>query len=124
MKHIWLIDDDADDREVFAMALSAIGLQVGLYFSHNGEEALKAATAGDFGLPDYIFLDLNMPKLGGLGFLKELRARGLYQGIPVFIYTTSSRGPDIDQCVALGGKLMTKHSSFDELCNDLRKHLL
>lgn len=119
MKHIWLIDDDADDREVFGMALETTGLEARLSYSHNGEEALESATALDFSPPDYIFLDLNMPKLDGLGFLKEIRARGLCQGIPVFIYTTSSRGPDIDQCLALGGKLITKHSSFDELCADL-----
>lgn len=124
MKHIWLIDDDADDREVFGMALVSLGLEAGLHCSSNGEEALLWASSQNFNKPDYIFLDLNMPRLGGLGFLQEIRERGLCKDIPVFIYTTSSRGHDIDECMALGGKLMTKHSSFSALCEDLKRQLV
>lgn len=123
MKHIWLIDDDADDREVFGMALDSIGLPTRLLFSQNGEEALRTATNEAFIHPDYIFLDLNMPRMNGLSFLKEIRSMRLCEGIPVFIYTTSSRGYDIDQCLALGGRLMTKHSSFNALCDDLKRLL-
>lgn len=123
MKKVWLIDDDLEDREVFEMALASLELPTRFFYSDNGETALEQVASTAFQTPDYIFLDLNMPKLGGLAFLSEIRSRNICHDVPVFIYTTSSMGTDIDACIRMGGVLVTKHSSFAALCADLQKLL-
>lgn len=123
MKKIWLIDDDEDDIEIFDSALRTLTIKNSLIIAKNGEEALQQILSSTIVDPDYIFLDLNMPKMNGLKFLTALRQKKVFDGVPVFIYTTSSFGPDIDHCVNMGGKLVTKHSSFVALCSELKQLL-
>lgn len=124
MKRIWLIDDDQDDKEVFELALGKLDVETQLSYAANGEHALQAANDPAFLRPDYIFLDMNMPRINGLEFLTKLRNGRLFEGVPVFIYSTSSVGPDIDKCLSLGGILLTKHSSFTALCEELERRLI
>ena len=91
---LFLIDDDPDDQHVFAEALSEIDGSVSLLTASNGLEALETLRKGSSRLPDLIFLDLNMPKMNGKQFLKELKSEPNLQDIPVVIYTTSSAKTD------------------------------
>lgn len=123
MKKVLLIDDDQDEKELFEYALSTLPVPTEFAYASDGEDALTLIQRNDFTRPDYIFLDLNMPKVGGLQFLTELRERHMYPGVPVFIYTTSATGPDIDHCVQLGGRLFTKHNSLNDLCAGLSQRI-
>ena len=70
--YCFLIDDDDDDRKIFGIALSKIDEGIEYRYAANGIEAidhLKATTK----IPDYIFLDLNMPKMTGVECLIELK---------------------------------------------------
>ena len=71
-----------------------------LYVADNGLEAL-AMLRGDAETPPLIpadrriiLLDLNMPKMNGLEFLKELRADSAIGDIPVVVLTTSNEVRD------------------------------
>lgn len=120
VRSVLLVDDDTDDRELFEMALDEIATPTRFFYACDGEDALKQVTAADFEQPDYIFLDLNMPRMNGVVLLEEMRRLQLFPGTPVYVYTTSSGGPDIEKCLKMGGNLFTKHNSFRELVNDLR----
>jgi CheY-like chemotaxis protein len=79
--------------------------------------------------PDIIFLDLNMPRMNGLEFLKAIKTHRSYKRIPVIIYTTSSNPEDIRKTKDLGATdFVTKPSDFDELYQKLitilNKHLI
>lgn len=68
-----LVDDDADDQEIFLYALRDINLPVLCLFARDGREALrKLADAVE--MPDYIFLDLNMAPMDGRSCLTALKA--------------------------------------------------
>jgi CheY-like chemotaxis protein len=72
-------------------------------------------------LPDYIFVDLNMPRMGGLQFLKEIKQTETLKHIPVIIYSTSSNPGDIAKTRELGAvSFVTKPSRFSDLCNFLQ----
>lgn len=66
----------------------------------NGYEALSYLDNGI--LPDAIVLDINMPKLGGIDFLTNIRNSGFFQHIPVIIVSSEEDGKVIEKCLDLG----------------------
>jgi len=117
---LFLVDDDMDDHEIFKSALEKVDADLTLLTATNGFEALDALAAAKT-LPDYIFVDLNMPRMGGLQFLKEIKQKDALKNIPVIIYSTSSNPVDIAKTKELGAEtFITKPSRFSDLCSLLQ----
>lgn len=117
---LFLVDDDIDDHEIFKSALAKVDEDLALLTATNGYEALNVLSTAST-LPDYIFVDLNMPRMGGLQFLKEIKQTETLKNIPVIIYSTSSNPSDIDKTKQLGAvSFITKPSRFSDLCNILQ----
>jgi CheY-like chemotaxis protein len=117
---LFLVDDDIDDHEIFKSALAKVNEELALITATNGYEALEALSMANT-LPDYIFVDLNMPRMDGLQFLKEIKQTETLRHIPVIIYTTSSNPSDIAKTKELGAvSFVTKPSRFSELCSLLQ----
>ena len=75
-------------------------------------------------MPDFIFLDINTPKMTGLECLEEIKKYPVLKNIPIIIYTTSVRGEDKEKAQRLGAfSYIVKPSSISELKGYL-KHLL
>ena len=122
MKTVFLIDDDLDDREIFQEALQSLNLTTRYVEAFDGLNALEKISENDFVIPDIIFADLNMPRLGGLEFLKKVRANPECKNVPVYIYSTSSAKEECDKCMAAGAAgFITKHYSFEDLEKELEK---
>ena len=68
MKSVFLIDDDADDREIFAETLLSEHPAINYLEAENGADALHKLRSESFPKPDLIFLDLNMPIMDGRVF--------------------------------------------------------
>jgi len=79
---ILIVDDDEGVTQTFARMLRLEGFEVRT--AVNAESGLLEADAAR---PDAIILDLRMPLLDGLGFLRRLRARDEQRGTPVAIVT-------------------------------------
>ena len=115
---IMIIDDDEDDVELFCDALKEIDHDIQCVSASNGEEALSRLSTGEGPLPDYIFLDLNMPRLNGKQCLKRLKVNSKFQNIPVVIYSTSKSKEDMEETRQLGAvHFLTKPNRI----NDLRR---
>lgn len=119
-KKILIIDDDVDDQDYFRDAVTEINPAMKCEVANNGIEALvQIKTPPPF---DYIFLDLNMPKMNGFECLISLRKQEHYKNVPVVIFTTSKNSHDIDRAKELGANLFfTKPTSFAILCNKLKQ---
>ena len=95
---ILLIEDDQLDVISVQRSLNKLESEYELHTAFNGIDGLKfletRLSTGD-PLPDVIFLDLNMPKMNGMEFLKVLRNDDELKHLKVFIITTS--GEDIDR---------------------------
>ena len=114
-----LIDDDTDDQEIFALALNQISDDYECQVANNGFDGLQHLKKKQT-LPDYIFLDLNMPRMNGKEFLREIMKQDYLRSIPVIIYTTSSSSTDITDTKALGATaFITKPFSLNELTDKL-----
>jgi CheY-like chemotaxis protein len=120
-KTILIIDDDADDRLFFTEALLEIDQALQCISAKNGLEALEVLKASNANLPDYIFLDMNMPRLNGLQCLTRIKKIKAFKHIPVIIFTTSRQPSDAEEAKRLGADLfLTKPAKFEELVNMLR----
>ncbi len=94
---IMLVEDDQVDQMTVKRAFKQNKVANPLYCAENGEEAL-AMLRGEKGekiSPKIILLDLNMPKMGGVEFLEELRKDPHLKKISVFVLTTSQADEDI-----------------------------
>jgi CheY-like chemotaxis protein len=118
-------DDDPDDRELFKEALSRIDFKTSLQsFADCSSLVNNLLKTRDGGLPDVIFLDINMPKKNGLSCLKEIRDNKRFEKIAIVILTTSTRPEDVQEANKLGANLfLNKPSNFKEL-KSLLSHLL
>jgi CheY-like chemotaxis protein len=85
IKSLMLIDDDQDDQFFFTTALNQVDETIQLYTACNGVDALEKLS---FVKPDLILLDLIMPRMNGLIFLKMIKRNRHLAQIPVIVYTT------------------------------------
>ena len=116
---VFIIDDDEDDRELFCEALSDISDSIKCVSALNGQEALHALQNSN-PLPDFIFLDLNLPRMSGTQCLAELKKMERVSSIPVIIYSTSKSEEDREKTKELGSVyFLTKPSSMVELRKEL-----
>jgi CheY-like chemotaxis protein len=102
MATCFLIDDDIDDQEIFIMALKDIGKAIQCVTANDGKEALKKLVNNTGFVPDYIFMDLNMPGMSGKQCLTAIRKIDHLSRVPVIIYSTSSDQRDILETRQLG----------------------
>ena len=89
MKPILLVEDDRVDAMTLGRALKDLKVANQLVHTSNGEEALDYLQDETNENPCVIILDLNMPKMNGMEFLKIAKADDTLRRIPVIVLTTS-----------------------------------
>ena len=94
-KKILIVEDEEELNEAYAFVLDAEGYEVTTAF--NGEEGLEAA---ELTKPDLILLDLRMPVMDGLGFLREYKK--LNQKSKIIIFSNYDLQQEIDEAFKLG----------------------
>jgi CheY-like chemotaxis protein len=115
-KICFLVDDDQDDQEIFTMALREIDLPVQCVIANDCSEAISKLRKDTTFHPDYIFLDINMPKMNGKECLREIKKEAHLQHIPVVMYSTSLKPSDIIETRKLGAiGFITKPNKVSDL---------
>jgi CheY-like chemotaxis protein len=93
-----LVEDDEVDVKNVQRAFKKNNINNPLFVAGNGEEALQLLRGNGkppiIPPPQVILLDLNMPKMGGLEFLQELRKDPRFKSLSVFVLTTSDEERD------------------------------
>lgn len=112
------VDDDPEDVELFQDAVKIIDGNFTCIVASNGCEALRTLSSL---VPDYIFLDINMPIMDGKETLMNIRGDKRFHAVPVCILSTSTNNREADICRRLGAnRWMVKPNSFEELIAGLR----
>jgi CheY-like chemotaxis protein len=115
-----VVDDDKEDRALFCEAASGIDTDIKFLIAEDGAQALQLLEQTAV-LPDYIFLDINMPKMNGKEFLVRAKKDNRIKKIPVVMYSTTSQTKEIEECYKLGAyDFLIKPPSFQKLVDDLR----
>jgi CheY-like chemotaxis protein len=111
-----IIDDDPDDQEIFEMCVRKVNKNVDFRALDNGVDAVVMLRSDDKYVPDYIFLDVNMPKMNGIDCLRELKQIKRLEHTKIFIYSTTSDHKVVDDSKQLGADdFIVKPSSTVEL---------
>ncbi|SNR16505.1 response regulator [Tenacibaculum jejuense] len=120
---ILLIEDDQIEVMKFNRILSKLDSKHRVIEANNGEEALKILEDKD-NLPNIILLDLNMPKINGIEFLKILKDDEVLKYLPTIILTTSTNQKDMLECYRIGiAGYMVKPLKYEDYQNKLIKVL-
>lgn len=120
MSTILVVDDMAIFREPIAAALRMRGFDTRV--AVDGTEALEETRRS---CPDLILLDVAMPGMDGLSFLKALRSDPRHQDTPVILLSAMADRECILQAGKLGVQdyLLKSHFSLDELVARVRRRL-
>jgi CheY-like chemotaxis protein len=97
-----LVDDDRVDVMTTKRALKDINVTNPVYTAGNGEEALELLRDGKTEKPGVILLDLNMPRMNGIEFLRVIKNDASLKMIPVVVLTTSKEEEDKVESFSLG----------------------
>jgi CheY-like chemotaxis protein len=100
-KILMIIDDDKDDRFFFCNAVKQIARGWICKEAKDGKDGLEQLRKMKQ-LPDFIFLDLNMPSMNGKECLVELKRDKRLNEIPVIMYSTSNYDEDVKVTRQLG----------------------
>jgi len=91
---ILLVEDDNVDAMTVKRALKDLKISNEMVHQLNGEEAIKHLRNDGNHKPCVILLDLNMPKMNGIEFLKVVKTDPELRQIPVVVLTTSKEERD------------------------------
>lgn len=98
---VLVIEDDQIERMKLKRATSLLEMNHNIIEAKNGEEALDLLEDKS-NLPDIILLDLNMPRMNGIEFLRTLKEDEVLKYIPSIVLTTSTNPKDVLESYKIG----------------------
>lgn len=112
IKSIMLVDDDQDDLYFFSKALEEFDVEIDLITATDGMLAFEKLKSR---VPDVILLDLNMPRMNGMAFLRSIKKIKHLKDVPVIVYTTHISVFDETEALKLGAyAVFIKPADFDK----------
>lgn len=120
-KHIFLAEDDEEDRDLFTLIISEISADYKIFVAKDGIKFMSLLNNANQ-LPVFIFLDLNMPLKNGLECLQEIKNSEKWKLIKTVILSTSSHPEQIKDMYKMGANLyMKKPNSYSSFKDSLSK---
>ena len=99
---VLIVDDSSVMRKIVQRSLRLAGLDIETVLeADNGEEALSVVRQNSI---DMIFSDINMPKMDGLEFVRQLQGLEAAKGIPVVMITTEGSQSRVVEALSLGAR--------------------
>lgn len=103
--NIILAEDDEDDRFFFKEAIDKVKIKTILTMVNDGVELMEYLGNSGNPKPHVVFLDLNMPRKGGVECLEEIRSNKEFNELTVAIYSTSASDNDIEETFVKGANI-------------------
>jgi two-component system chemotaxis response regulator CheY len=98
---VLVVDDSSTLRSLLRLHLMRIPNRE-VVLAENGQDALMSIRK--LGPPDLILLDINMPVMNGLEFMKMRESLGVSAAIPVILVTTEGKEEDVRRGLAAGAR--------------------
>lgn len=126
-----LAEDNLPDALLIGEVIRMADLPVELHVESDGELALeffaKAEKDPNAPQPDFLLLDLNLPKVDGIALLRRLREREQWKSLPVMVITSSNAPEDRSVAAGLGASYFRKPANYEaflKLGDTLRQFLM
>ena len=120
-KQILLIDDDEDELYFFTEALRETAHLFTCVGARSVEEGMRVLIHTR---PEFIFLDINMPRINGFEGLKLIKKLDAIRSIPVILYSTAVTEEVTEKGILQGATAcMQKTGSIATLARNLQKFL-
>jgi len=118
---ILLVEDDEIQQLNVRRALDRAGIKRPLDIASDGSEALELLRSGQPSLRCLVLLDIHMPRMDGLEFLRQVRADVALKGLMVVVLTTSGEDRDKREAVSLNvAGYLIKSMNFPAFVEQLR----
>lgn len=98
-KNILVVEDDIMLNDAYKMILDSAGHNTRT--AHSGDEALKLIDEQE---PDIIFLDLRMPVMDGIEFLKEYQPKQNHPNVKIIVFSNYDMQQEVDEAYELGAE--------------------
>lgn len=116
-RHIMIIEDDPSVRTLLDKALTAKGYRVSLV-----SDGLEGLTSLETQTPDLLIVDIMMPRLDGMTFVKAIKANPSTAEMPVIFLTAKNDPRSMIDGINVGAKFyVTKPFQIDELIRKIEK---
>ena len=124
-----MVEDNIDHAELMLEAFHEFNIKNVINHAMDGEQAIAFLRneppyedKNKFTLPDIIFLDIRMPRQGGMETLEIIKADNNLCDIPVVMISTSTTDPEIKECYRLGANgYITKPLQFDDFSKKMKE---
>ena len=115
--NILIIENNAADQLTLVRAIESVhDIKTLLDTVHNVSAALALLRKPNTLLPHIILLNLNLPKMDGIDFIKTLNNDARFRKIPVIVMTNSIKSSDLEKCYQYGvSGYYIKNLDFDNL---------
>ena len=115
-KHILVVDDSKTIRNLVAFVLKAEGFKVST--AEDGLDAMEKLYNLD--PVDLIVSDVNMPRMDGFTFIKNIRMQDAYKDIPIIVLSTEGQEKDIQTGLNIGANLyMVKPAQPEKMVRNI-----
>ena len=106
------------DALLIREAIKAENLPIDVHLTPDGEQAIdflvKAEQNTEAPCPHLMLLDLNLPKIDGLGVLRSIRSKERFKDLPVIVVTSSDSPADRDAVSRLTADYFRKPVTYHE----------
>lgn len=114
-----LIEDDPEDQEIFVTAMADGFPSAKCWVAENCVQALDRMKSRLAPIPDYIFMDWNLPLMGAPECIRQIREAGLHN-VCLFIISGTIPPMTVENLERLGiEEVITKQLSVRELSSEL-----
>jgi CheY-like chemotaxis protein len=114
-----LIEDDADDQQIFISALSEAFPRAKCWIAENCRQALDRMHKRLAPIPDYIFMDWNLPAVNGMECILKIRDSGI-NNASLFIISGSFPPASPEELLQMGIRsVVSKQNSIPDLVAEL-----
>jgi CheY-like chemotaxis protein len=114
------VDDDQDDRDMFCMAIKRIDPDIQCMEISSAEDAIDFLSNGEIS-PDYIFMDINMPRMNGYECVQEIYQYSNLKNTTIIMHSSTFNPRDQIDFGVLGLKYLQKTSSLPSLVESITK---
>jgi CheY-like chemotaxis protein len=125
---ILLAEDDDGHAQLIERNLKRAGVVNDIVRTKDGQEALDfvhyqgAYASRSNGTPLLMLLDINMPRVDGIGVLRSLKADPATAQIPVIMLTTTDDPREVERCYQLGCSVyITKPVQYESFVEALKR---